>query len=473
MARAFRVGLAAPLRVRDPRVEPDYANQIVEKHVFNSVYEAAQDGRDVQPVLLELPLQREDEQGLVLSAAVLPGKRFSDGRPVTAAAIAASLQATPAFARVARASVRGTRVVFELARPYSRFELALSALAFRIAARGDGGCVGTGPYSLESAADGQSGRLLRNPCFDGPVQLDEVELRVLPPRADGRLTALVEALSSGALDYSDALMRQDLDEVRGVRKIIELGHTTGLLFFNTTRPPYDQARVRQALARAIDRRRVASVCWPNPLAFAATGLLPPRLHSYPDGLSPDLTQAREGLRAAGVDPARLAPVLLSIHMPRPHLPQPALVAEAVAHELQAVGLAPRVELARDAADFARRAAQGDYDLMLSGWVPSSIDPRDFLESLLASDAVPGGVLDVSVASNLARFRDLRLDAALDRARREGSDEALRAVHDVFHAELPCLPLLFGPRCAALTWRATARPGLFGDTAFLHRLEVKG
>ncbi len=468
---ALRVGLVSPLRQVNPRIAPDFGNLVLQPHVYESAYRPTADGKDLEPVLLELPLRSEDAQRRAYSAALRPGRRFSDGTPVTPERVAASFAATPALRDEVRVSAHGERLLFELARPHGRFERVLASRLYSVCHELDGCFLGSGPYTLEVAADGLSGRLLRNPYYDGHVLLDEITLKVYPPDRGAGRGALIEALKRGEVDFTDALSKGDLDGVPGVRKLIELGHTTGSLFFNTEHAPLNDVRVRRALALAIDRQALAAAAWTNPLAFAATGLLPPRLGSFPDGLVHDPERARLLLREAGVMPGTVTLRLLGMPLPRPHLPRPLEAAQALASGFESVGV--RVELIglRDMDAFVANAHDGDYDLLLSGWIPDSLDPIEFLEAHLGSQFVPGRDVHLGRASNLARLRLPALDEALRNARQEGSSAALLRVHELLHDERPLVPLLYGPWVAALSWRVTRRPAGFVLRPFFHELEL--
>jgi ABC-type transport system substrate-binding protein len=467
----LRVGLVSPLQQVNPRVAPDFGNLVLQPHIYESAYRPSPDGKALEPVLLELPLRSEDAQRRSYSAAVLPGRRFSDGTPLTPERVATSFSATPALRDVLHTSVRAGRVLFELARPHAHPERLLASRLNTVCHERDGRFLGTGPYVLETDRGGLAGRLLRNPHYDGPLRLDEIALQVFPPDERGARTALIEALKQGTIDFTDALSKSDLDGVPGVRKLIELGHTTGTLFFNTEQAPLDDVRVRQALALAIDRHALAAASWTNPLAFAATGLLPPRLGSFPDGLVHDPARARALLREAGLLPGQVRLRLLSIPLPRPHLPRPGDVARALAAGFENVGVAVEWSPVHDLEQFVSRAHAGAYDLLLSGWIPDSQDPVEFLEAHLGSQFVPGRELHLGRANNLARLRRPALDAALQNARQEGSAASLLRVHELLHEERPLVPLMYGPWVAALSWRVTRRPAGFVLRPFFHELEL--
>src|SRR5947209_16967360 len=118
MSEAFRVGFVNRWERRDPRTGLNYASFLVQWHIYEPPYRFSAQTSQVKPGLLEYPLVKEmDASGLLYSAHVRPGIRFSDGTELTAEHVAASLETTPASKVHARAPPSGTRVCFRLTKP--------------------------------------------------------------------------------------------------------------------------------------------------------------------------------------------------------------------------------------------------------------------------------------------------------------------------------------------------------------------
>src|SRR5205823_3324805 len=74
--------------------------------------------------------------------------------------------------------------------------------------------------------------------------------------------------------------------------------STNYIAFNTKQPPFDDPKVRQAFAMAVDKRRIADVVLKNVLP-AADGFLPPGAPGYSKdvkGLQFDPQQAKQLLQ---------------------------------------------------------------------------------------------------------------------------------------------------------------------------------
>ena len=114
--------------------------------------------------------------------------------------------------------------------------------------------VGTGPFTFDSWAKGASIKIVKNPNYWGDaVALDKAEFRIIPDAA-----AAVPALLSGDvhafanLQAGDALAQIQADP----RFTVIIGATEGetILSTNNKKPPFDNLKVRQAIAHALDRK---------------------------------------------------------------------------------------------------------------------------------------------------------------------------------------------------------------------------
>jgi peptide/nickel transport system substrate-binding protein len=184
--------------------------------------------------------------------------RFQDGSPFDADAVVAnveSLRRERAFP--GRAERLGSHVVvISLDKPAAALLATLSQPFFgmqspRALAAGSASPVGTGPFRLEQAVPGTVTLVANGDHWEGAPLPTRVVFRRYPGEA-----ALVAALRGGEADVSSAIGQQFIDELQKDDRI-RLSSQTGLnlafLSVNNERTPWNDVRVRQAAARAIDR----------------------------------------------------------------------------------------------------------------------------------------------------------------------------------------------------------------------------
>ena len=440
--KVLRIGLISGVHNLDPSRAQDFVSLMVVSQIFERPFVAPEGGRPAVPILFREGLQAESADQTVFSAGLREGIRFSDGTPLTAAILCRSLERVSHFNSMARAEARGDRVFFQLNRPNASFELALAAPYCGIAHESGGRLLGTGPYLAAPGSTPERTRLVRNPNHRATPAIDQLEFICFAPDAEGRATALLEAFERGEVDFSNVLQREDISGLSGVRKQFAPANSTAILYFNTERRPFGDRDVRRAIAAAIDRVEVASLCYPtNPLAVTASGLLPPMMSDWRDGLRFDLAAAVAEL--AGRELGSLPPLRMMVMFgARPYLSQPQAVARYITGQLGKLGLELRIETTRDSEDYFRRVTRGDYDLALTGWIADTLDPGDFLESCLSAAAIPSPG-QISFHANLARWREPRVDELLQRMRAEPGTPSQESILRLVAEEVPLLPLVTG------------------------------
>jgi ABC-type transport system substrate-binding protein len=441
--KILRVGTLTAIGSLDPHRAHDFTGHLVLSQVFESPY-ARVDGRSVPRLVVGPPLRRDPS---TFELELRRDARFSDGSPVTAADMASSIQ--PALGPLGiDAIANGDRVLLQSRSWRHRPEDLLATVGTKVAKRGDNGPLGTGPFAIaETSARGL--RLVRNPYSLRRPQVDVIEIRWYVPGTDGRPGALVAAIDAGEVDFTLSLARDDVADLQRVRKLFQPGMSTAFLAINTSLPHFAKVEVRRAIAMAIDRYRLAELCYSNPAAFVARCLLPPALGRGSDGLRHDPAAARALLVGSSL-PARLQ--MVRVWGPRPYLARPDAVATGIARQLRTLGVEVEITAAKDSEDYAALLSRGHYDLVLGGWFADTPDPIDYLESTLGSGAILGAGVVPMAASNFARWRDPEVDRLLVEARSTGSTQAIDGILARVASEVPLVPLMHGPRVIVHAWR---------------------
>ena len=182
---------------------------------------------------------------------------------------------------------------------------------------------------------------------------------------------------------------------------------TSYLGFNVSHPPFDDPRVRQALALAMEADKQLEVTFKG-LATRAAGFVPPGMFAHNGTLVPsvfDLETARELLRESRYSGAENLPRITSyanddaIHWAwREHL----------GLEVEAVDVF-------EFSDFLQRLDNEEYGVFTAGWCADYPDPQNFLHVLFHSES----------AENRFGYENKDVDALLEDAAVE-SDPDRRA-----------------------------------------------
>ena len=451
-AKTLRVGMLSPLEHLDPRESQDFQSGLVLWQVYETPYAPPFGDEQPEPVLFTDRLREvTGSRGTQYVAEVRTGIRFSDGTLLTADGVARALMGARAFTEQASARAEGERVLFELTRPNARFEVVLTQRYCAVLKETSAGPIGTGPYVLAADSTPERVHLVANPHHRTDADIEEIVVSTYPADDEGRPVRLLEAVQSGEVDFTNALSREDLGRLRGVRKWFEPGCSTAILFFNTEREYLASAETRRALALAISRTQVARLSYSNALAFKAAGVLPPMMGNWRDGIRSDLPKARELFAEVGRQVPRSL-VLRTVWAPRPYLPHPRSAGESLAVQWKELGVDVSVRLARSAEDHFDRLLKGEYDLLLAGWIADTPDPADFLESTLHSELIPVRGKPITNRANMSRYRSAEMDEALAAFRAEPSRDHRTAVFDLLRRDMPFFPLMYGPNVVAHSWR---------------------
>jgi len=443
-SKIVRVGVLSAISKLDLREAIDSISGMVLGQIFEAPYAIAPGAGEpqVRPLLFE-PLRSEGR--LQFSAAIRPGVKFSDGTPLTADIAARSLHGAKALVNKAKVEAGGDRVWFTLTEPNPRFDLTLTQAVTAIVLDRGTQLLGTGAFMFEQRPNlrllqaAKSFRLVRNPHYAGKSDAGEIEFRVFPAAEDGTPRALLDALRNGEVDLTTALTMADVsaNQIPGVALSLQASNSTGILFFNCERQILRSANVRRGLALALDLHELASHSFDrNPAAFLAPSLLPPMM-GRPTGVpATDRHEARRLLDSSGAKPGRLS--LLVPWAPRPYMPKPLPLAHAVQRQLAEVGIPVDLRETKTNDEFFGDLLRGNYDLALAGWIADTPDPADFFETLLWSKMCGG-----DKHSNLSRWKNPEMDAALARFREQPTEEHKREIHRIIRDQAPLVPLIYG------------------------------
>jgi len=455
----------------DPADATDGETALLLSNVFDTLVRFRYGGPDVEPALATSWETAPD--GLSMTFHLRPGVTFHDGTPCDAAAVALNMERqrdekspyhfTPGrypywgdmlgFVSKTTATDPAT-VRFEFSQPVPSFFLdTLAIFAFSIVspkALEQGKAfvarhpVGTGPFRFV-AWENHEITLEANPaCWSGRPQLDRLVFVVV---TDVR-TAFAK-LETGQVQGIDNVAFRDMERIkkdpRFTLQQVNPGLSVCYLSMNNERPPFDDVRVRRAVALAIDKPRIVQAAYEG-FAEPATTLLPPSVPGYLaiEDRKRDVAAAKALLAEAGAAGAKVG--LMFPGNPRPYLPDPDALAAQVRDDLREIGL--DVTLQKQEWSVHLPALQnGEHQLGILGWSPDVADADNFLYVLLDKEgAVKGSANNVSFYRSEA-FHEKVARARVSRdpaERRRLYEEAQRIAFD----DVPLVPLVITPRTAA-------------------------
>lgn len=468
--KVLRVGVTAPPLTLDPSRAIDSVTGLVCAQIYESPYGVDPGALVAEPRLFATPLRKDGPN--VRSAAIRPGATFSDGTPVTAEIVVASLSRVSGLLEKASLKAEGDRVVFTLKGAATGLETFLSQQFCGVALEKGGKFLGSGPYMPAPSASLNAMVLVRNPKYPRPAPIEEVRLQVYRPTTDGSVAGLVNALKRGDVDFTNQLPFHQVGELKDnpdVVTSVSAGKSTGVLYMQVEKPgPLQDPAVRRAIAHAIDRVELSRRFYAGNASFAARGILPQAMSTgEKDGFTYDPEKARKLLassKAAAAGPVTLE--IIETWTARPYAPNPTGICRFIADALNKVGFRVKSVPSGGVGPFFDKLERGEFDMALAGWIADTHEPIDFLEAQVASWSIATPGNRCGSCNNMSRYRNKAVDAAIRSYLENRNAAALATVLKAIREDVPFVPVLHGPAVAAHTTRLKGfRPTPLSLTVF--------
>lgn len=276
--------------------------------------------------------------------------------------------------------------------------------------------VGTGPFTFVEWVQGDHITLQKNPDYflEGKPHLDGVEFKFLPVDQ-----SRIESLRAGELDWLDAVPLQQLSTLQSDPSFTYVTNPIAgipdFLALNTTKPPFDNAAVRAAVALAVDKTQIRDIAY-----FGAGEVGSMEVPSGspwfggddPYAAGPDFEAAKAKLAEAGVT----TPLTIN-YLGLPQYPELLKTGEVVREQLKQIGIDLQIEPV-DVSVWFDRFVKGDYE-MTSAYQERTIDPDNFYALVLRS----GGSI------NTTGYANPDFDAIVDKARTETDDATRKDLYE--------------------------------------------
>lgn len=462
----------------DPALQGDIASARVGAQLFEALT-AIDPSLNVRPALAESWDVLDGGRRVVFH--VRPGQTFSDGSPLGAkdvvrswlrivdpkqpsplASLMADVEGAVDYLRgktsdPSKVGIRadGETVEVRLNRPAADFPSIVSSATFAVVPPGLGskadalapgeGFVASGAYVLSAKTATEMTLTANDHYWAGPSPIRTVHL----------LTTLkgkspVQAFEDGELDYTPigdydaAWIRYDASLGRSLRSVPSAA--VSYYGFDASRPPFNDVKVRQAFAWAVDWKRLVTLAGVES-EIPATSLVPPGIPGRSErDFSPrhDPDAARAALAAAGYPGGAGFPAVTLVD-------SGAGYDEAILSELKReLGITVHYE-AMEYAPYFRRLSADPPAFWSLAWVADYPGPNDFLGLLLGTGS----------SNDYGRWSSPEFDAAIAQAGAATDPAAIRAAFDtaesIVQRDVPVVPVSYG------AGYALARDGLLGAT----------
>ena len=265
---------AADVQTLDPQMIGDIPTSRIVMHLYETLVTQDPDGR-IGPQLATAWTTSDD--GLAWTFTLRPGVLFHDGTSFNAMAVKATFERlrdprTGSPRRSALEPVTAIDVLDEhtirlaTGKPYAPLIPTLSSYNLAILSptqmRTQGPLLreapaGTGPFKLQRWDPGERITIIRNEGYWGDVSLlDAIETRVVPE--DSTRTLMLLSGQADVIAGVPTVMLPRLQSSPAVKVVRKTGYRTIYIGLNMAMKPFDDLRVRQAVAHAIDVKALLS-----------------------------------------------------------------------------------------------------------------------------------------------------------------------------------------------------------------------
>jgi peptide/nickel transport system substrate-binding protein len=405
----------------DPRVGLDAQSERIDELLFDDLLTRDQHF-NVLPGLAE---RWEIPDPLTYVFHLHQGVTFHDGRPLT------SRDVKWTFDSLLQGKIRSTKastyrfvdridtpddstVVFRLKEPFAALLWNLSGAAIGIVPYGSDDQagrhpIGSGAFRFVSAEQDKEVVIERNDAYWGEkARLKRVRFVVVPDTTT-RALELRKGSADVAINALTADMVPALQQNTHLQVLHAPGTVLAYLAFNVRDPILKDARVRQALACAIDRQPMIHYLLRD-FARPAFSVLPPESWAYSSqlpGCAHNLERARQLLDQAGY------PAVHGVHF---HLTMKTsseestrLLAAVLQQQLRDAGIVLDIRTF-EFATFFSDVTHGEFQLYSLRWIGGNEDPDIFEYAFHSARFTPHG-------ANRSFYANSRVDALIDQARR--------------------------------------------------------
>lgn len=248
--------------------------------------------------------------------------------------------------------------------------------------------IGTGPFKLKEYRPGAYIRFVAHENYwQKKINIEQLIFDITQSNT-GRLTKLLAGecdviafpIAHQKIKSKPALM---LEEVTSFN--------VAYLGFNTKKAPFDNIKVRQAIALAVNKKAIIDTVYRGE-ADIAHSLLPTTSWAYDKNILPqpfDIKRAKKLLADAGF-PQGFTMNLWALPVQRAYNPDAVTMAKLIQANLKRIGVEVVIESSLDMGTFLDLLSRGEHQSVLLGWSADHPDPDNFFTPLLSCAAALSG-----------------------------------------------------------------------------------
>jgi peptide/nickel transport system substrate-binding protein len=459
-SNAFVIALGDNIRTIDPIGSPsvDAASERIRTLMFNSLVKKNEKFDYVGELASDV---KRSDDGLSYTFTLHDGVKFHDGRPLSSADVKYTLDLlfSSSFAKSAsffegtgadrRRYIKSVEapdqrtVVVTLTKPWVGLLSNLVPVPMIPKDSYESQKthpLGTGPFKFIRYDNTQQVCDLEAfpEYWDGPAHLHSLRVRVI-----AETTAMQAELQAGRVDIAPLPTSLSPDAIKQLERDPNLqviafpGSNVVLLTLNTSSPPLDNVKVRQAIAHAIDRPTMIQQLL---LGYGkiAHSILPEESWAYSPGhiYSYDPAMAKKLLSEAGFRPDK--PIVYKLSGTSVAGRQ---YAGVIQNYLKEAGIPVEIQTSElnTLFDELRR---GNFQITYGQWVGGNQDPI-FYKDLFATSEIP---TQTRSSRNRSRYSNPELDALLEQSvntyDRQKARELYVKIQEIVSRDVPVFPLWY-------------------------------
>jgi peptide/nickel transport system substrate-binding protein len=445
----------------DPHNIVEAESSRISKNIYETLIDYEKESTEISPKLASEWTTSED--GLVWNFKLRENVKFHDGTDFNADAVVYNFERMmdenhpqhqgdfSIFSRTFKGVIDEVKAIdvhtveFKLVKPNSTFLPNLGITPFGIISpdalkkyndKIHENPVGTGPFVFDSWKQNDALTLAKNENYwvTGLPKMNKIVFKIIPDNS-ARLTAL----KNGEIDLMEGINQSDLSAVETdttLQTYKRPAANVGYITMNTTRPPFDNVKVRQALNHAVNKQGLIDAFY-GPIASPAKNMIPPAIWGYNDEIKDyefDLEKAKQLLAEAGY-PEGFETEFYVMTSPRLYFPQPEKVAEAMRSDFEKINVKVKI-VTYEWATYLPKLMDGDYPIAAIGRISENGDPDNFLYTMLYSEST----------ANLSRHSNERVDELLLEAKstvdRDVRTALYKEVQEIAHEAATTIPIAY-------------------------------